>query len=616
MKRYRAKPYEVPGWIMPAVAALRPRKRLPVSQWAEQNRILPDGNSIPGPWRNRVTPYLTEIMDTFNSESVEKIIFVKPTQVGGTSAMENMLGSLIDQDPGPTMVVYPSDDLAERTVDAKLDPMIRRCKPLAALYQKTDSKKLQLKFGAMTVYLNGANSPADLSSTNIRYLFLDEVDKYPGASKKESDPVSLAIERTKSYTLNRKIFITSTPTLKTGHFWRAKEGAEAEKHYFVPCPHCGTYIELQFSQLKWPSKDDVPDSTARASMARYVCQVCEGVITDRDKGRMLEAGRWQFVRKRTETPKSVAYWMSTMYSPFTRFSDIAQAFMDSKDDPELLQNFVNSWLAEPWEDTKLKTNADLVLERQTEIPAWELPEWTKLLTGGIDVQENCVYWVIRAWGDFMTSQNVAHGQALSMTEVERIMNTQFLMPSGEKVMVELALIDSSDQTDTVYDFCLINGDWVRACKGSSVSLQGYYRISTVNKAGSRANGMQLVLVDGGKYKDMISARMRRPNGTGSWMVHKDCDLDYAEQVTAEHKITERKNGKTSYHWVLKHSHGDNHYLDCEVYAAAAADVMEVRSLVLQNPGQGEQKQEKPAQPARQAEATPEENWLGTHEDWI
>ena len=133
MKRYRMKPYEVPGWIMPAVTALRPRKRLPVSQWAEQNRILPDGNAIPGPWRNRVTPYLEEIMDAFDSEWVEKIIFVKPTQVGGTSAMENMLGSVIEQDPGPAMIVYPSDELAERTVDAKLDPMIRRCKPRAAL---------------------------------------------------------------------------------------------------------------------------------------------------------------------------------------------------------------------------------------------------------------------------------------------------------------------------------------------------------------------------------------------------------------------------------------------------------------------------------------------------
>ena len=102
-----------------------------------------------------------------------------------------------------------------------------------------------------------------------------------------------------------------------------------------------------------------------------------------------------------------------------------------------------------------------------------------------------------------------------------------------------------------------------------------YRLSTINKAGSNANGMTLVLVDGGKYKDMIAARMRKPNGRGSWMVYKDCDLDYAEQVTAEHKVTERVNGKVVQKWVPKTTHADNHYLDCEVYAAAAA--MTVRS---------------------------------------
>ena len=291
----------------------------------------------------------------------------------------------------------------------------------------------------------------------------------------------------------------------------------------------------------------------------------------------------------------MAFWISTLYSPFTRFSDIAKEFMRSKDDPELLQNFTNSWLAEPWEDTKLKTNADLVMERQTDVPAWELPEWTKLLTAGIDVQENCLYWTIRAWGDFMTSQNVAHGQALSMVEVERVMNTAFSLPSGEKMMVELALMDSGDQTDAVYEFCLINAEWVRPCKGVP-TMQGHYRISTVDKAGSRANGMQLVLVDGGKYKDMIAARMRRPNGRGSWMVHKDCDLEYAEQVTAEHKITERSKGKVVQRWELKTSHAANHYLDCEVYAAAAADVLEVRSLFLQNQEGAEKPQEKVDQP--------------------
>lgn len=614
MKKYRQKPYTVPPWIHKAVQVLRPVERVTVSKWAEANRVLPDSNSIPGPWRNSVTPYLVEIMDAFSDEMVEEIIFVKPTQVGGTSAMENMLASAIAQDPAPAMCVYPSDDLAERTVESKLDPMIKSCKVLAAKYRINDSKKLALKFTDMVVYLTGANSPADLASTNIRYLFMDEVDKFPGASKKEADPVSLAKERTKTF-FNRKIFMTSTPTLKTGHIWKAKEAADVEKHYFVPCPHCGAFIELKFAQIKWPSKEDVPENADRAEMATYVCQECGCVITDQDKGKMLAAGRWKPVRQKTQHPKSVAFWMNTLYSPFTRFSDIAREFMRSKDDPELLHNFANSWLAEPWEDTKLKTNAEMVMERQTETPEWTLPPWTKLVTGGIDVQENCLYWTIRAWGDYMTSQNISHGQALSMGEVERIMNTELTMPNGEKVMVNLALMDSGDQTEDVYEFCALNSDWALPCKGTTTMLS-HYRLSTVNKAGSRANGMTLVLVDGGKYKDQIAARMRKENGTGAWMVYQGCDLDYAEQVTAEHKITERSGGKEVQRWVLKTSHADNHYLDCEVYAAAAADVLGVRNLYLQN-----RVEENAQEVKKRAEPKPdtrpqEENWIKDNDNWI
>ena len=614
MKKYRQKPYAVPPWIHKAVQVLRPVERVTVSRWAEANRVLPDSNSIPGPWRNSVTPYLVEIMDAFSDEMVEEIIFVKPTQVGGTSAMENMLASAIAQDPAPAMCIYPSDDLAERTVESKLDPMIKSCKVLAAKYRINDSKKLALKFTDMVVYLTGANSPADLASTNIRYLFMDEVDKFPGASKKEADPVSLAKERTKTF-FNRKIFMASTPTLKTGHIWKAKEAADVEKHYFVPCPHCGAFIELKFAQIKWPSKEDVPESADRAEMATYVCQECGCVITDQDKGKMLAAGRWKPVRQKTQHPKSVAFWMNTLYSPFTRFSDIAREFMRSKDDPELLHNFANSWLAEPWEDTKLKTNAEMVMERQTETPEWTLPPWTKLVTGGIDVQENCLYWTIRAWGDYMTSQNISHGQALSMGEVERIMNTELTMPNGEKVMVNLALMDSGDQTEDVYEFCALNSDWALPCKGTTTMLS-HYRLSTVNKAGSRANGMTLVLVDGGKYKDQIAARMRKENGTGAWMVYQGCDLDYAEQVTAEHKITERSGGKEVQRWVPKTSHADNHYLDCEVYAAAAADVLGVRNLYLQNRvEENAQEVKKRAEPKPDARPQ-EETWIKDNDNWI
>lgn len=135
-------PYAVPRWMAPALQVLRPKKRLPVSAWAEANRILPDTNAVAGPWRNALTPYLVEIMDAFSDDTTEQIVFVKPTQVGGTSAMENALGSLIDQDPGPTMVVYPSDQLAKRTVESKLEPMFKSCPALAAKYRAHESEDL------------------------------------------------------------------------------------------------------------------------------------------------------------------------------------------------------------------------------------------------------------------------------------------------------------------------------------------------------------------------------------------------------------------------------------------------------------------------------------------
>lgn len=160
-KKFTVAPYTVPSWIYKAIQVLRPTPQLPVSVWAEKKRIL-TGGAMPGPWRNSVTPYLAEIMDAFSDDLIEEIIYVKPTQVGGTTAMENMIGSLIDQDPAPTMVVYPSDDLAEATAETRLVPMIKGSQDMAGKFRENESKKLQLKFRDMWLYLTGANSPADI----------------------------------------------------------------------------------------------------------------------------------------------------------------------------------------------------------------------------------------------------------------------------------------------------------------------------------------------------------------------------------------------------------------------------------------------------------------------
>lgn len=606
----KTRKYNSPGYIIDSLEALRPPEEITVSEWAEKYRVLDTKSSArPGPWRNSTTPYLKGIMDELNNYETEEIIFVKPTQVGGTEAIFNMLGYIIEEDPSPAMIVYPTDELAKSISKNRIMPMIQNCPTLNRRYHENDSSNLELQFDDMYLTLVGSNSPSGLASKPEKYLFMDETDKYPGASKKEADPVSLAKERTKTFH-NRKIVLASTPTLKSNHIWEAKENADIEKHYFMPCPHCGKMIEFKFSNLRFPD-DEGMSYVDRAEYAKYVCQECGCVINDRQKHTMLQQGEWQIVEHKTQFARKVVFWLNTLYSPFVRFADVAKEFLLSKKDSERFQNFVNSWLAEPWEDTNLKTNADLVMERQSELPELVVPEWAKLLTGGVDVQETSLYLTIRAFGNHITSQNIYHQQVMSFADVERIMNMPFKKENGETMIVALCLIDSGFNTDATYDFCANNAEWAIPVKGSSNPMLSHYKLSKINKITSAANGMDLVIVDGGKYKDMIAGRMRKKNGVGSWMVHSGCDREYAEQVTAEHKVNVKtNNGRVKQEWKLKSSHADNHYLDAEVYALAAADIKGVRSLHLL------EEVEEPQDDTPEFNHTPEEKWIQVNEGWL
>ena len=60
---------------------------------------------------------------------------------------------------------------------------------------------------------------------------------------------------------------------------------------------------------------------------------------------------------------------------------------------------------------------------------------------------------------------------------------------------------------------------------------------------------------------------------------------------------------------LKHSHADNHYLDCEVYAMAAAEMLGVRSLHLESRASEESRE-------RTEQYAPEEEWIRQNESWL
>lgn len=566
---------EWPPWLHDALRVLKPPEKLTVSEWADKHRILDSKTSAePGQWSTDRTPYLRGVMDAFTDPRVEEIIFVKPTQVGGTEALNNMLAYVVQQDPSPSLVVYPQLELAEFTSKNRLQPMFELSPATAARYRTGESKDLELQFDGMYVVISGANSPASLASRPIRFLFMDEVDKYPKSAGKEADPRSLARERTKTFAFNKKIVQTSTPTVKNGPIWQAWEAADVRLQYFVPCPHCGHFQTLKFKQIKFDK--ELKREEVRQT-AHYECEACRQTIRDNHKPFMLRAGEWRDQDGKPRRGGKTGFWLNAIYSPWVRFGDVAYEFLTAKRSPEELMNFVNSWLAEPWEHTQVKMNSDKVLERISGYEEGVVPERTIFLTAGVDVQKDRFYFTIRAWGERMTSWNVRHGFVETWAEIEDIMNLPYYARDGTEYFVHLCGIDSGYNADETYDFCVKNSEWAVAVKGSSTEIQNKFRLTKIDREERGMYNISLYLVYGAWYKDFIANRIaRKPDEPGGWFVHNECDLDYAEQVTAEEKVTVKRNGREIDVWQPKAAHADNHYLDAEVYAAFAADRLGIR----------------------------------------
>lgn len=584
--------WKMPEWLRTSLAALRPPGKMTVSEWADEKRILSmSESSKPGPWHTDFVPYLRGIMDAFTDPEVEEVEFVKPTQVGGTEAILNMIGYAICQDPAPILLVYPQKELAEYISDHRIQPMIQHCPELKRKYDES-SKRMDLNFtGGISIGIVGANSPSDLASRPVRYVFLDEEDKYPARAGKEASPAALAMERQKTYPSSKKTVRVSTPVFEAGPTWQNWLRADTQMECFVKCPNCGASWTFKMRNLRWP-EGSTPDQAQKEAF--YVCEECGCVITDAEKNDMVQHCEWKTIRS-NGSRRRTAFRLNAFYSPWIRFGEIAYQFLDSKNQPELLQNFINSWLGEPYKEIEEELDAERLLkEKQSTYKEKEVPPGAIMLTGGVDVQKKCFYWTIRAWRANMTSYNVAHGQAFAWAEVEEAMNAWYRDKKGGKYQVNLCGVDSGDQTDDVYDFCAVNREWAVPVKGSSNRMITKYRPSTIDRDGL-SKGMTLILIDTDYYKDMIFSRIFRDEDDGGWFLYDGCDAEYAEMVTAEQKVIERVRGHLTSHWVPKSTGGDNHYLDCEVYAACAADVFGLRTIY-----RDQAKQSMPAEKSSQA----------------
>lgn len=546
--------------------------QLTVSEWADAHRKLPSTSAEPGQWNTDRTPYLRGIMDALSTGSAfERVVFMKGAQVGGTEAGLNWIGYVIQHAPGLMLAVMPSLDMVRRNTRARIDPMIDATPVLRARIappRARDSMNTAFSkaFPGGQIVMTGANSASGLRSTPARYLFLDEVDAYPADADGEGDPVDLAVKRTATFRGRRKILLVSTPTIKGESRIETAFAESDQRFYHVPCPHCGDMAPLRWHNVKWPE--------GRRSEAYMVCEPCGGIIEERQKSAMLEKGEW--ISTAEGNGQTVGFHLSSLYSPFESWGEVAIQHDIVHKDPSRLKTWVNTALGETWEDLSGDVMASDGLADRCEAFGAQLPPGIVVLTAGVDTQDNRLEVQIVGWGTDEESWIVGHHILWGDPSAPHVWNDvdallQAPMSHSKAVpdlIVRAACVDSGGHhTAAAYDFArrrMSRRIW--AIKG-----RGGAGVQVWPRKPSKGKGNAPVFIVGvDALKDRLAARLSI-EGPGPGYLHfsNTLDVNWFEQLTSEKVRIKYTNGRPVRVWMPRAGGVRNEALDCNVYASAA-----------------------------------------------
>lgn len=552
---------------------IRPEPPIAVSEWADSHRMLPYTAAEPGRWRTARTPYLREIMDTLSTGSpFERVVMMKGAQTGGTEAGLNWLGYIIHNAPGLVMLVQPSLDMVRRNTVTRIDPLIAASPVLHELVSAPRSRDagnslFRKSFPGGQLVMTGANSAIGLRSTPVRYLFLDEVDGYPGDADGEGDPVALAIQRTATFRGRRKILMVSTPTLKGYSRIEAAFLESDQRFYHVPCLHCGDMAAITWARIRWPE--------GRQQDAYLVCDACGGVHHEHDKPRLLECGRWKPTAE--GDGRTAGFHLSALYSPWESWAEIAVEHGKVRKDPPRLQVWVNTRLGESWEDQAGDTvPADPLMARRED---WGdgLPEGIAVLTAGVDVQGDRLELQIVGWGrdeecwviDYRVIWGDPSGPRV-WADLDLALQGSYAHPGAapDLPIRAIAIDTGGHHTKAAYEFCrtrLARRIW--AIKG-----RGGPGVPVWPRRPTRANKgkIPLFIIGVDAVKDAVYARLKLTEpGPGAIHFHRRLDAEYFRQLTAERVVTRFEKGRPLRSWQPKRDGERNEALDTFVYAHAA-----------------------------------------------
>lgn len=568
---------------------LRPDREWRVWEWADRYRMLSGVSSaVQGQWRTEVTPYLRGIMDELSPQSkVTRVVFDKGAQVGGTECGNNFLAYVIACAPGPMLYVQPTVEVAKRVSKQRIAPMLEASPALRGRVQEPRSRDsgntVQMKeFPGGVLIVTGANSAAGLRSMPVRYLFLDEVDEYPGDVEGQGDPIALAERRTSTFRFTKKVLLVSTPTMRGTSRIEREYLASDQRRYFIPCPFCGTFDFLLFTDGGWRGDQGThhflefdprdPETTAMR------CSGCKALVPEFHKTQMLARGEWRATAE--GDGRTAGFHLSALYSPlgWVSWSDCVAEFLSAKSDPFRLKAWVNTILGETWEEKGEGIEASTLVGRLEEYAA-EVPVGVGALVAAADVQDNRIEVVVNGYGDgeecWTVAFEVLHGDPSGdeiWHKLDEVLLREFTHASGRKLPIECAVIDSGGHhTERVYKFASTRVERrVFAIKGGTD--RGKPLVGRPTFTNKYRVPLYVLCVDTGK--EIVTGRLRVPSPSPGYLHLPGALLDeeYLSQLTAEKSVRKYFKGRGwAREWVKTRER--NEALDLNVYALAALYIL-------------------------------------------
>jgi phage terminase large subunit GpA-like protein len=530
--------------------------------------MLPDNNAEPGRWRTSRAPYQKGIMDSICDHRIQKITIMTSAQVGKTSMLNNAIGFYIHQNPKSIIIMHPTLKDAKDWSTFKLAPMVANtpvlndkvAKPRAR--DKTNTT-LRKEYAGGYLMILGSNSTSELRGRSAPIILCDEVDAYEITS--EGDPINLLWKRANTFS-DRKLVLTSTPTVKDisriDQSWEASD----KRRYYVPCPHCNTFQWLKWTNLKW---DKDVSGKHQPHTAYYECEKCKQKIHHKNKTKMIAQGKWV---SEYEFSGHAGFHLNELISPWRTWQEVVEDFLEKKAQNDL-QVFFNAAMGEPWEEKGEKVNGNnIYLRREHYGP--DLPEQAVVLTAGVDVQDDRLECEIVAWGpgeeswsiDYVILQGDPSREAL-WNKLTQVLARNFKHPSGTQLAISGTAIDTGGHyTQEVYRYCRQHPYRVFAIKGSSTP--GGPLVGRPSK--SNLGKVNLFSINTITAKDTIYSRLNLAEpgpGYCHYPVKENYNVDYFHQLTVEKRVLRYKQGRP-YHTYIKPSGERNEALDCRVYALA------------------------------------------------